>query len=159
MTSPSATGFEADLLAYWHARDTARMRMAGSIWQALTDHERVLITRAAQTAFQLGRPYGRDFRTTDRHIVTMVLDECGDRDLWTGTLNRRERRLYREAAVMGFVQGTHWAVDEQAPDLDTQVFIVVDACRACGDSGRYPALNHVTDAKSSRRWNTPQEEK
>jgi hypothetical protein len=60
-----------------------------------------------------------------------------------GALSDRERVLVREAAVMGYVQGT---LDVRAhiefPRDAAIVWRVIDACRACAD--RYPLLS-MTD--------------
>lgn len=66
------------------------------------------------------------------------------------TLTKREQRLVREAAVMGFVQGTRHAggFDVPIPPDRRIVAQVIDACFAFPDL--YPAFDAV-DRRAARR--------
>lgn len=55
-----------------------------------------------------------------------------------GALSDRERRLVREAAVMGYVQGTRYA-DTPIPKDSVVVWRVIDACRAFDEL--YPTIS------------------
>lgn len=75
-------------------------------------------------------------------------------DTTLAALTERERRLMREAAVMGYVQGRRHPQDEAHPKDAAVLALVVDACLAHPDlypviSGvlpcaecRHPAYNH-----------------
>ena len=59
-------------------------------------------------------------------------------------LTEREQRLVREAAVMGYVQGTRHPADEKHPKDSWVTALVVQECLAFPDL--YPTMNAVRDA-------------
>ncbi|WP_326646631.1 hypothetical protein OG884_18555 [Streptosporangium sp. NBC_01755] len=79
----------------------------------------------------------QDHRRDDR--VNRALDALSD----------REKRLVREAAVMGYVQGAMAANPGKRPDIPKDsaiVWQVVDACRAFPDL--YPVISALADEEA-----------
>ena len=61
-----------------------------------------------------------------------------------GELSERERRLVREAAVMGYVQGSYGATPpKEIPSDSVIVWRVIDACQALPDL--YPVIGGWVD--------------
>lgn len=60
------------------------------------------------------------------------------------SLTERERRLMREAAVMGFVRGRMHPDSEAHPKDSAVLAEVIDACLALPDL--YPVINHIATA-------------
>ena len=59
-----------------------------------------------------------------------------------GALTERERALFKDAAVMGFVQGLMRTREEGCPKDSQIVALVVEECLALPD--KYPAINSGT---------------
>jgi hypothetical protein len=73
-----------------------------------------------------------------------------------GAMTRRERRLVREAAVMGYVRGSmageaaaRAGERPKIPRDSAVVFEVVDACLAMRDL--YPVIGHIDRTSGGRR--------
>lgn len=69
-------------------------------------------------------------------------------DATLAALTERERRLIREAAVMGYVQGRRHSREQDHPKDDAVLALVVDACLAHPDL--YPVLSGVLPCAECR---------
>jgi hypothetical protein len=71
-------------------------------------------------------------------------------------MTRRERRLVREAAVMGYVRGSmHGQMegrDAVLPKDSEMVREVIECCRIMSDL--YPVMSHLRSAKAARPGST-----
>lgn len=79
--------------------------------------------------------------TLIRYLAERDTQRAENVDAVVAALTERERRLVREAAVMGYVQGRRHPADETHPK-DSAVFSsVIDACLAAPDL--YPVISGV----------------
>jgi hypothetical protein len=78
-------------------------------------------------------------------LVTYLMERDAQRanavDATLACLTERERRLVREAAVMGYVQGRRYLTGDDHPKDSAVLHLVVDACLAAPDL--YPVITGV----------------
>lgn len=73
------------------------------------------------------------------YLATRAAERADAVHAFLGSLTDRERGLFRDAAVMGFVQGLMRPREDGCPSDPWVISLVVDACFAHPDL--YPAVN------------------
>lgn len=149
-TVATAPGIGQDLLNYLTGRDQQRRQHVRDTWQAMTPAEQDDFRFAAVMGFSLGYAAAKRGRMRCP-LVKDVVDAVQATDISihrpTGPQPRRARRLYREAAVMGWVQGIdevrYPAPGREKLTTDTiTAWVLLNCLDSCVDD-LYPAVNHL----------------